>query len=70
MSKTIAEDLERIKDERILIADENGKLRMKKDWTGPERVRISLNKWWVFISIIIGVSQIVQAVFTILNYFK
>jgi hypothetical protein len=36
VSRKIAEDLERIKDERTLIANESGELRTKEDWTGRE----------------------------------
>jgi len=70
MSKTLAEDIERNKDGRTLIADENGNLIMKKDLTRWERFRIFLNQWWVFIAMIIAASQVAQAVISVLNYFR
>jgi len=70
MSKTLAEDIERIKDGRRLIPDEKENLKMKRDLTRWERFRIFLNQWWVFIAIIIAASQVVQAVISVLNYFK
>jgi hypothetical protein len=70
MSKTLAEDIERNKDDRTLIADEKGNLIMKKDLTRWETFRIFLNQWWVFIAMIIAVSQVAQAVISVLNYFR
>ena len=70
MSNTLAEDIERNKDGRTLIQDEKGNLITKKDLTRWETVRIFLNQWWVFIAMIIAVSQVAQAVISVLNYFR
>jgi hypothetical protein len=70
MNKTIAEDIERSKDGKTLIQDEKGNLIRKKDLTRWERFRIFLNQWWVFIAMIIAVSQIAQAAISVLNYFR
>ena len=70
MSKTLAEDIERSKDGKKLIADEKGNLHRKKDLTRSERGRITINKWWVIIGIIVAASQVTQAIFSFLNYCK
>jgi hypothetical protein len=70
MSKTLAEDIERNKADRTLIADEKGNLIMKKDLTRWERFRIFLNQWWVFIAMIIAASQVAQAIISVLNYLR
>ena len=70
MDKTLGEAMEHAKDGKILIADEKGNLERKRDLTRWERLRISLNQWWVFIAIIIAASQVVQAVISILNYLR
>ena len=70
MGNTLAEDIERNKDGRTLIQDEKGNLITKKDLTRWETVRIFLNQWWVFIAMIIAVSQVAQAVISVLNYFR
>ncbi len=68
MGKTLAEDMERTKDGKTLIADEKGNLERKRDLTRWERLRIFLNQWWVFIAIIIAACQVAQALISILNY--
>jgi len=70
MSKTLAEDIQRNKDGRRLIANEKEHLIMKKDLTRCERFRIFLNQWWVFVAMIIAGSQVAQAVISVLNYFR
>lgn len=70
MNKTIAEDIERSKDGKTLIQDEKGNLIRKKDLTRWKTFRIFLNQWWVFIAMIIAVSQVAQAVISVLNYFR
>lgn len=70
MNNTMAEDMERSKDGKTLIQDEKGNLIRKKDLTHWEKLRISLNQWWVFIAIIIAVSQVVQTVISVLNYLR
>ncbi len=68
MGGTLADDLERAKKERTVIEDEKGNKRLKGELTRWERLRISLNQWWVFIAIIIAASQVAQAVISILTY--
>lgn len=69
MIKSLLEEaIEQAKDGRRLIEDEKKNRRMKKDLTRWERFRIFLNQWWVFIAIIIAVSQVAQAVISVLNY--
>ena len=55
---------------RTLIEDEEGNLIVKKDLTRWERVRIFLNRWWVFALLILAASQVVQTVIAVLKYFK
>jgi len=72
MSKevSLSEAIEKSKDERTLVADENENLIMKKDLTCWERIRIFLNRWWVFALLILAASQVVQTVISVLKYFK
>ena len=70
MNNTLAEDIERSDNGKRLIQDEKGNLIRKKDLITWERFRIFLNQWWVFIAMIIALSQVAQAVISILNYFK
>jgi len=70
VNNTLAEDIERSDNGKRLIQDEKGNLIRKKDLITWERFRIFLNQWWVFIAMIIALSQVAQAVISILNYFK
>ena len=70
MGKTLAEDMESARDGRTVIADEKGSLKRKAELTRWEKLRISLNQWWVFIAIIIAASQVTQAIISVLNYLK
>ena len=56
------------RDSRTLIEDENGDLIMKKDLTRWERVRIFLNRWWVFTLLVLAVCQVFQTIISLLNY--
>ncbi len=51
---TIGEAIERVREGRTLVEDEYGYLRMKKDLTYWERVRLFFRKWGSFISIVIS----------------
>ena len=70
MGGTLADDMERAKKERTVIADEKGYMKPKGEFTRWEQLRIFLNQWWVFIAIIIAASQVIQAVVSILNYLR
>lgn len=72
MSKplSLSEAIDKSKDARTLIKDEKENLIMKKDLTRWERVRIFLNRWWVFALLILAASQVVQTVIAVLKYFK
>lgn len=70
MGETIAEDMERAKKDRTVIADEEGNLRLRGELKAWERYRISLNRWWIFIAALVAASQVAQAVISILNYFR
>jgi hypothetical protein len=72
MSKplSLSEAIDKSMDGRTLIEDEKENLIMKKNLTSWERVRIFLNRWWVFALLILAVSQVVQAVIAVLKYFS
>lgn len=67
---SIEHAIEKTNNERILNEDENGNLIMKKDLTSWERVRIFLNRWWVFALLVLSVCQVVQTAIAVLEYFK
>ena len=62
--------IEETNNERTLIEDEKENLIMKKDLTNWERVRIFLNRWWVFALLVLAVCQVVQTVLAVLEYFR
>lgn len=64
------EAIEKAKAGRCLILDEQGNLIMKQDLTRWERVRIFLNRWWVFALLILALSQVVQTVISVSKYFR
>jgi hypothetical protein len=64
------EAIEKAKAGRRLILDEQGNLIMKQDLTRWERVRIFLNRWWVFALLILALSQVAQTVISVLKYFR
>jgi hypothetical protein len=51
---TLAEALEQAKEGRTLVVDEYGYLRMKKDLTHWEGVRLFFKKWGSLISFVIS----------------
>jgi hypothetical protein len=52
---TLAEAIELVREGRTLVEDEYGYLRMKKDLTYWERVRLFFKKWGSLISIVISI---------------
>lgn len=54
-SETLVEAIERVRQGRTLVEDEYGYLRMKKDLTYLDGVRLFFRKWGSFISIIISI---------------
>jgi hypothetical protein len=52
---TIVEAIERVREGRTLVEDEYGYLRMKKDLTYWEGVRLFFKKWGSLISIVISI---------------
>ena len=52
--ETLVEAIERVREGRKLVEDEYGYLRMKKDLTYWEGVRLFFRKWGSFISIVIS----------------
>jgi hypothetical protein len=72
MSKpmSLSEAVDKSNDGRKLIEDEKGNLIKKVDTTRWERLRIFLNRWWVFALAILALSQVIQTVISVLKYFN
>jgi hypothetical protein len=69
-SLSISEAIEKSNDARTLIEHEKGNLAMRGNLTHLERVRIFLNRWWVFALLALAVSQLVQTLIAVLKYFE
>jgi len=67
---SISKAIEETNKARTLIEDEKGNLTMKGNLTLWERVRIFLNRWWVFALLVLAISLLVQTVIAVLKYFK
>lgn len=67
---SLSKVIDKSMDGRRLIEDETEKLIMKQYLICCERVRIFLNRWWIFALLILAVSHVVQTVIAILEYLR
>jgi hypothetical protein len=59
------DEMEKMRKNRTLLQDEKGNIRRRQDYTNLERLRIWLNRWWVFVLGILAVVQIINMVVTL-----
>ncbi len=65
MSKTLEEDMVKVKRDRTVIEDEKGNREIKKNWSRLVRLRIWLNRWWVFVLVFLALCTLTQTVISV-----